>query len=623
MANYTGNKTWETEIYIIDPLDPIAAGVNGEDSKPNVDLQNRFSYIKKFKGTLVQGNGLPSGSEGLVGDVDVTTSTLYMDLLSGNFHKPTDSSFSSWTNVTANVILNIQGIKINNNGNDNSYSSFDFNNEITGEKRMDFFNQNDKIVNIQAGNIQFESAEGYSLRKLYVSDSELQLLTDISQESENANAQFGTKVIVTPGTGGSNNSYLKWNETRQVFELVDENGDELGINISQLIQQNVASNPLLDIVITNQTEFNDIFNTAAAGGTTTITDPNDLGDVNYSTGTQQNLTSPLSNIYNTAVNFVPCESTWSGYIELRLGGKWWLSTTDPGTDGAYQGDIDGGYGAISFFPNGPWDTFAGDGLPDTTIYDGLKTMNLPNAGGSSAGGYFQFYYNRAAFISAFYGLNIKIVISQSGNVYKNTISQSNLVIKLDGTIGPSFGGPIEQPYHIFIKKGNYNLINNIIIARNDLKIECHPGATMVINMNDPTGSNSSLFDFDTGSTGTKINNVELILNINGDNGYYDNVVNISNLENSDILLSLQNINITEIIRCNNEIQNNNKINIALKEKVDVNLHTISNVDNTLLIGDYRTNDNSTGIKLFNDCDNIIVNGLMDGSSTLGTGLFDS
>lgn len=64
MGTYQGNKQYNATIYIIEPLDPIQAGDEGIDSKPNVDIQDNFSHLKKFKGTLIQGNGSPSGTEG-------------------------------------------------------------------------------------------------------------------------------------------------------------------------------------------------------------------------------------------------------------------------------------------------------------------------------------------------------------------------------------------------------------------------------------------------------------------------------------------------------------------------------------------------------------------------------
>jgi hypothetical protein len=172
-----------------------------------------------------------------------------------------------------------------------------------------------------------------------------------------------------------------------------------------------------------------------------------LEPIDYTTsGTDVFLTSPDGAYDTPATNIVTASSFVGpppgelGDMVLSIGDHQW-SAGGLVSDGPVRWpDKTSGttYGQIVFSDDadfGGWGIFA----PDT--YDGLQTFTLPRTGHqTSDGGYFQYYYKRAAWISAFNGSKAGVVIAQNGSVYRGSIGADNLVVRWDGETGPAAGG---------------------------------------------------------------------------------------------------------------------------------------------------------------------------------------
>jgi len=163
--------------------------------------------------------------------------------------------------------------------------------------------------------------------------------------------------------------------------------------------------------------------------------------VNYGTsGTDINLSSP-SGDYNTFGNFLPCKA--SEISDAKVGNNTWRAfSLAAGSKVSWSGVGAGSYGAVRFATDGSnnWSDFASSDL------DGLKTFRLPATGnGEVDGGYYEYNYVRSAFVFAFSGNQRDIVVAQNGSVYAENVSEENLVVAWDGTIGSNGGGATATP----------------------------------------------------------------------------------------------------------------------------------------------------------------------------------
>jgi len=160
-------------------------------------------------------------------------------------------------------------------------------------------------------------------------------------------------------------------------------------------------------------------------------------DIDYtSTGTDQNLTTPDDN-FNTVSQFVPIVDDSGDECAIGVGLNRWTSTGGLGSQiyiGIQSSPV--AYGQIAFDPaisSVNWTTVA------NSTNNGLKTFSLPRlANADGLGGSFKYYFDSAAWQIAFpNGSTDKIVVSQSGNVYKGSIADGNLVVDFKGRIGPA------------------------------------------------------------------------------------------------------------------------------------------------------------------------------------------
>ncbi|KKK75017.1 hypothetical protein LCGC14_2877960, partial [marine sediment metagenome] len=207
--------------------------------------------------------------------------------------------------------------------------------------------------------------------------------------------------------------------------------------------------------VTATGDVNMIFTVKAADGTILYVKGKIIDTVNgvraitdYTiSGTDVNLTSPMD-LYDTATNFKPCAALDAGdyYCYLYIGNEAWAHfvTNDVGNNVVFGGQNNGTpYGDVRFASGGiNWSNFA------TAGNNGFKTMTFPkNADDDSLGGSIQYYYNSAAWTTAFNGNMDDIYIAQNGSVYKgnNVGTDASLVVRWDGFVGAAGGGGTSNP----------------------------------------------------------------------------------------------------------------------------------------------------------------------------------
>lgn len=150
-------------------------------------------------------------------------------------------------------------------------------------------------------------------------------------------------------------------------------------------------------------------------------------------GTDQKITSPDSG-YSQNDCFLPCYSTFALGGRVECGDHAWDMPLATGPSQTITTSSSGTvYGTIAFGNVGAgWDTFA------SSTYDGIQRVYLPQAAtNDKLGGYFDFYYKYSAFLYAFNGSFQDIIISQNQSVYITSITNSNLVVRWDGQVGPA------------------------------------------------------------------------------------------------------------------------------------------------------------------------------------------
>lgn len=151
----------------------------------------------------------------------------------------------------------------------------------------------------------------------------------------------------------------------------------------------------------------------------------------------------------TISNFIPISNTPGANPDcsVQIGTEMrWFNWVSAGSSGIFNinpngGGIQGTYGRIKFFsyPASPqnWVSVAGD------EYNGLIKFYLPKTANYEIdGGFFEYYFKNSAWSNAFIGNTSDIVIVQTGTVYKDSISDSNLVVRWDGVLGNAGGGDL-------------------------------------------------------------------------------------------------------------------------------------------------------------------------------------
>lgn len=257
--NYTGDQTYIEDIYIIAVEDSIIGGISGYDNLPFIDLTDTSSYLKKYKGYLMVGSGTPSGSYGISLDSDYLN-VIYLDSTTGSFWGRTSST---WVNLTKSVTLNVDNIKLNNSGDETQHGLLDFN---SSTQQLVLTNYLGRPLDIKVDVLSCESADATTETQVQVDDNEVIINENITDESENANAQYAVKNYKTVlSTEVRADRYWNWDESRKTWRLIDYQNDLLYLNCSSVLINNIPLVMEWDCVISNQTEFDNVFSKASVG----------------------------------------------------------------------------------------------------------------------------------------------------------------------------------------------------------------------------------------------------------------------------------------------------------------------------------------------------------------------
>ena len=250
MGTYAGDSsTYNSSIYIFDPSDFVIGAENGTTNVPVKQLADNSSYLKKFKGTILRGNGTPTVAvlpSNFDLDSDVTTNLLYLDEDTGNFWKPTDITATNWENIYRSASLNVGSLRLNEDdgtaADETNYLDIKFDSllnelqvlETDGTTLGDF-----KVDKMNVGSLQ--SSDGGDT--INVSEDEILILFNITNNGENSDAFFSAKnmedldgVSITSFETDylSDGSLDKWNltlSTGDLTNLVYSNGANVFINI--------------------------------------------------------------------------------------------------------------------------------------------------------------------------------------------------------------------------------------------------------------------------------------------------------------------------------------------------------------------------------------------------------
>ena len=193
---YTGLPNYNSQIYIFDPSDFVLGSENGTSNIPIKELADNTTYLKKFKGVLLKGNGDPNISSPLSGvtlDDDNLNNTLYLDEDTGNFWKLTQIDPSIvWVNSYANANLTVKSLRLNEDGDVNDYVELSYD---SSDNTLQITDTASQLADLKLNTLNTDSIKSNNGDITGVVDQEILLLFDITQESENADGYFSAKVM--------------------------------------------------------------------------------------------------------------------------------------------------------------------------------------------------------------------------------------------------------------------------------------------------------------------------------------------------------------------------------------------------------------------------------------------
>lgn len=194
MGNYNGDETYSPSIYIFEDTDLVLGGLNGTSNVPIKQLANNTSYLKKFTGSFLHGTIEPTASTltGFNLDANSINNILYLNTVDGSIWKLTSISPVTWVNTYKTATLNVNGLSLNNNGDTADVLTFTYN---APEKTLELKDEFGNYGNIKVGRISFDTLESEQLNFSRVADSELILLYEITNNTENADAMFSVKRL--------------------------------------------------------------------------------------------------------------------------------------------------------------------------------------------------------------------------------------------------------------------------------------------------------------------------------------------------------------------------------------------------------------------------------------------
>ena len=226
MDQYPGNEdNFNSSIYIFEPTDFVVGDSNGIEGTSNVpikQLADNTAYLKKFKGHLLRGTGDPTAGNlvGISTDSNILENTLYLDENTGNFWKPTSEDGSSWDNIYTSAKLNVNGLRINDSGDETDFLELRYNGT---SKQIELVDKFGNFADLRVGSLKFNGIDGSTSTSSQILDDEIILLSEITNQSENSDGFFSVKnlqdissITITSfeeSSGGTGSTEDKWNIT--------------------------------------------------------------------------------------------------------------------------------------------------------------------------------------------------------------------------------------------------------------------------------------------------------------------------------------------------------------------------------------------------------------------------
>jgi hypothetical protein len=199
ITNYTPvDNTFNTEVYIFSSEDFVLGELDGTSNIPLKQIAENTAYLKRFKGRIIYGTGTPSTGSiptDMVLDSYSIYNVLYLDETTGSFWKLTSISPITWSNITKSTVLNVAGLKINNAGNDAEYFEFKYNSTTNTLELLDSYGN---YGNVKVGTVYYNTIDSRTITDIEfvnIVDSELLLLANIEDESQNQDAFFSVKRL--------------------------------------------------------------------------------------------------------------------------------------------------------------------------------------------------------------------------------------------------------------------------------------------------------------------------------------------------------------------------------------------------------------------------------------------
>jgi len=465
-------------------------------------------------------------------------------------------------------------------------------------ENMVFEDENGNQIKLLVNKIYANQIDVTTLNQLQITDKEVLVQ---SENTEAGNGLYSVNRI------DDDNVSLKYTKNIDRFELRDNGDDLLKLKCDKVLingQEDLEYDD--DVVITNQTEFDAVFD----GTEFKVTHP----VAHYSSGDDQDFDFPYNNVYSLS-EILPIGFITNNRIDLRFGDMEWYAFGASNTNESWfdQATVGHNYGSVYFDPAAvAWSSFL-----DGTTYNGMQSITLSKSvDNDKLGGSFNFYYHESAWRYAFETTTNHVYIAQNGSVYEgNNVGDNDyLVVRWDGVVGNAgiLGGNsvVDIPKYsveyrkIRINSGDYILNNDIDIQINSMNIHCMKGAVIDLS-NGVNVKNSSLSD---------IRDIKLELNVEDSGTGLIDILDLTNIIQSEIDLNVNNTITTNIIKGGL----NNKINLVVNNSsIENNLFEVSN---SYITGSLETDN--TGDKIFNNCTKLVLMCTIDGSRIMGADNYD-
>jgi len=197
-------------VYTYDKADRVMGSLSGQSNAPVIDLAANSAYLKKFKGTVLRGTDDPNTSTtvatylaGVTFDEFFPNRIIYFKTDDGSLWTVKESTYLEtaasveWENNYTSTSLNVKSLKLNGDGDDNSYIYFEYDN-LT--KTLSLKDENNDLASIQVDELNFNVYDGNEDDVTKIADNEILLMYQIVDDTENDDAYFAVKRLVSLST---------------------------------------------------------------------------------------------------------------------------------------------------------------------------------------------------------------------------------------------------------------------------------------------------------------------------------------------------------------------------------------------------------------------------------------